>query len=153
MKVRLPITAFLVVCAIAFLLAGCGVYSSSGKSELTMGVPPAKAVLEQIKPGITTLTEVLKLLGPPEFIIDGTQELVDYERSSGGVSTRTISAPEGMVILIYTLSLTVDITLDLRTLGGVTMQMDRAIHNNELFIFVSKNDRMVASLVSGRGSE
>ena len=153
MKIRSPvITAFAALIAV-YLLNGC----IAVKVESTHGSALDTKQIDSIKPGITKFSDILEWFGPPDFIIDGTQQIVDFERSSGmvygSISTRTLTAPDEMVILIYTLSSTQEIAITGVAVGAAVIHVENEIRPNEAFIFLSKKDHTVLSVVAGIDSE
>lgn len=122
------------------------------------------AQLRSIEPGKSTLADVLARLGPPDFIIDGTQRLVEPESLAVGYSAdrlsmvtsvsptpyRSITAQEGTVILIYQY-------VEVETGGmvgaapyavGVIGRFGKRIRHDEVFLYVSKQDlRVVRKIV------
>jgi len=113
--------------------------------------------INSIEPGVTGIAEILEWLGPPDLIIDGTKKIFDQENAGsvmyGSISTRTLTAPEGMVILVYFLRSEYTTTLRGVSVGYTAIQVQEVIRPNELFIYLSKKDKTVVSLVSGNRSK
>jgi hypothetical protein len=147
---RQTVFAFLAVSLC--LSAGC----VSFRAKVESGSTPSEREMGLIKPGETTFSEILDRLGPPHYIIDGTQEMLDVEAMmasqgvmSGIVPTRTLTAPEGMVILIYQYY---DVETGVKGIPmgiGASMHIDQKIKEGEIFIFLSKTDRVVGEIVVG----
>lgn len=148
MKITSRIFATLIVLIVTFSLTGCITHRT-----ITVGIPVDKSKVALIKPGITTFSEILEWFGPPDYIIDGTQRMVDEAARIPGdspykpIPTRTLTSPEGMVILIYS---NATIKTGGGSFGGVTgfvraerMQLQTEHDLNEIFIYLSKKDRVV----------
>lgn len=72
------------------------------------GTPVDKEKAALIKPGITTLSDILAWFGPPDVIIEGTQKVLDYTqvhydrtKDVDEWPMQIVTAPEGTVILAY----------------------------------------------------
>lgn len=124
------------------------------KTTMQSGLPLDLSRVSQIKPEVTELRDVLTWFGPPEQIIDGTQEILDQQAmmvSLGApMSTRTLSAPDGAVILLYrnqqrTTSSTVMATTPVGTHG----KSKYSVRSNEMMIFVRKADYKVLDVLVG----
>ena len=141
-----------VLWVVVAVVAGCGI--GGGAIRARSGNPLSPRQLQSIQPGHTTFSEVLQRLGPPDYIIDGRQEIPDPDWSSvqtgETVPTRTITAPAGQVILLYLVDFDTRYSRLMGTIGPVQLQQARwAIRPSEFFVFVSKQDRRVVDLVSG----
>ena len=100
-------------------------------------------LVDRIEPGRTTFYEVLDLLGPPDSIIDGKQEIsANTMTASMKVPTRVLTSPAGEVILLYS---------GMQAEGAMSGNMfdyqyssaDRPV---ELMVYVSKRSRLVTSV-------
>lgn len=121
------------------LLPSCMVFHMSTQ----VGIPLDRHKIALIEPGATHLAQILEWFGPPDYIIDGTQQMPDV--SSGMQGTRTLTAPEGTVILIYT-NMTHE-CWGVGSPGGVIQEV--AFLPNELAIILSKNDHTVVDKAIG----
>jgi hypothetical protein len=152
--------------------AGCIAMGSSYDELTTIGRPLDPLPLSSIKPGATTFSEVLDLLGPPDFIVAGQQRLMDEEsffatfRGSPNIrnrpiSTRQIKAPPGSVILIYSyieskrnqdtfsvLLLPSPATFGFDELNQYIVRENKT-RANEAFIYLSITDQKVISVAVG----
>jgi len=111
-----------------------------------------------IVPSVTTMTEIFDSFGPPDFIIDGTQRVVDtesvlYQYKLQTLPTRVVTAPQGTVILIYAGgegSFTGGYVPGPRqepTKPDLAIEYARtAQRSDELWIFISKEDKTVMSI-------
>ncbi|MCI0560201.1 MAG: hypothetical protein MN733_17065 [Nitrososphaera sp.] len=135
---------------------------ASTHNILAPGEPFDRNNITRLKPGVTTLSEVLGWFGPPDKIIDGTQSMPEpipppgfsdvSERSiEKTVPTRVLTAPEGMVILVYVeragynhYSAGTPIVLPVSGL-----RIDIGYHEKELFIYLSKKDKVVTQVSTG----
>ncbi|MHC4416188.1 MAG: hypothetical protein ACYS0G_12980 [Planctomycetota bacterium] len=99
--------------------------------------------VDRIEPGKTTFHEVLDLLGPPDAIVDGKGQLVDGEvGASMTIPTRTLAPPAGEVILLYFSS-----KIDSQMSGSMSgYHFSSTYRPAELFVYVSKNRRVVTSV-------
>jgi hypothetical protein len=145
MKTRARLLDTIIPFIAAGFLAGC---SGTGTMKMRAAPPAASDRSGFITPGTTTFSEILDQLGPPDYIIDGRQEIVDVAGDALGLAgspipTRTLTAPDGMVILIYTSSIS---QLDFQ--GWSSMHVQRRV-SNEIFIYLSKEDRTVVSVGAG----
>jgi len=125
---------------------------------MTVGSPLDPGKITEIEVGVTTLTEVLRILGPPNLIIDGTQQVLDYDTAimnQGCYSVhthypqRTLTSPEGTVILFYQYS---EVSGDFKGVApavGAHVDADSVCRANEFLIFVSKKEHVVTEIVSG----
>lgn len=137
------------------VLAGC----LSGRT--TVGNPLNQDKVGLIKPKVTTFSEILTLLGPPDYIVDGTKSVMDEEAfysmfatmrvdpnaddyPETPVSTRVLTAPDGMVLLIYRQTVMRETT--------VARRLSLGIRPGELFIYLSKKDRTVITLTSSHAN-
>ncbi|MCI0557021.1 MAG: hypothetical protein MN733_00885 [Nitrososphaera sp.] len=146
------------LCLLIFLTA-C---MASTHDILAPGKPFDRNNIARLKPGVTTFSEVLSWFGPPDKIIDGTQSMPEpiplpgyselSERSiEKTVPTRVLTAPEGMVILVYVeraghnhYSAGTPIVLPV---SGI--RVEKGYHENELLIYVSKKEKVVTQVSSG----
>ncbi len=138
------------------LIVQCVLSSCIASShETKVGVELDEARIGEIKPGTTTFSEILEWFGPPDYIIDGTQQIYDTVSATGGpeIPTRVFTAPPGMVICIYVRS-------RYQGSGAVSMVpimgLDGASYRfsaraNELFVYISKQDRRVIEFIVGSG--
>ena len=146
-----------VIAALGVSLSGC----MTLRSHVTVGQPLDPARLAQIKPGQTTMGEVLAWLGPPEFIVEGAQTVLDSRSLASGylidpphawwtdpVRTRTLTAPAGTVLFVYQ-SISMDMHLDLAIPTGVAAGRGGIeIEPGDFLIFISKNDERVVDVAS-----
>ena len=143
-----PIGFFASLFLSAVILVGCGTVFM----KATTGLPLDKSKIKRIMPGVTTFSEILAWLGPPDFIIDGTQRMVDEAAPisdlSAPVATRTLASPDGEVILIYSNPSMVG--RDTFAVVGVDAY-DRHLGARpyEVFIYLSKKELMVTDLGVG----
>lgn len=117
---------------------------------------PGEEEIGLIKPGETTFSEILDWFGPPHFVIDGTQEMLDVEAVMaskspwiGFLPTRTLTAPEGMVILVYQYY---DVEIGIKAIAmgvGTSVHINQKMKDGEIFIYLSKTDRVVEEIVVG----
>lgn len=131
---------------------------------LAPGAPLDRTKIARLKPGITTLSEVLGWFGPPDKIIDGTQTIpepipppgfsdVSDSRIEKTVPTRVLTAPEGMVILVYVERAGYHhdsrgaIPAPVLPVSGI--RIDIGYHEKELFIYLSKKDKVVTQVSMG----
>jgi len=116
----------------AVLFGGCVAYQlKTGHAS-----PMDNAAVAKVTPGVA-LTDVLTWLGPPDYIIDGTRRIVD---ASGG-PPRTITAPDGTVILVYG-----NTSSETTFVGGGAVPGARSRSSHmvaDLFVVVSKKDKRV----------
>ncbi len=120
-----------VTCSLAVWLGGCLVIDTTWLDN---------AKVKSITPGTTTLFEVLALLGPPDAIIDGTQ------RVDGPNGPRVMSSPEGSVILYY-LSGALRMPITPRVSAQLPdSEPPKSPHVKELFIVLSKKQKIVNSV-------
>lgn len=151
MKSAYSIIVTFILLGVLFFLTGC----MTGKWTGAVGSTLDYQKVELIIPGKTNLSEILEWFGPPDSIIDGTQQIVDIEgfTASGSIPTRTLISPDGMVILIYK-DLTFTGTLKGALIVAAGMfQTYNEINENELFIYLSKEDHTVEAVVSGLSAE
>jgi hypothetical protein len=134
------------VLLVAAVFWSCVTVTSSETAPIDPKVSP------QIKPGVSSLSEVLTLLGPPHYVIDGSRRLLDEEsvwtllrtmKSPSSIPTRELTAPEGTVILIYS-----HLTFYQDSTPVHFRSHDRKKH--ELFIYVSKADKKVIDVAGGQ---
>lgn len=149
------------VCTVTLLVAPVWTGCALNSSRVSAGRPVDAAALASITPDITTLSEVLTALGPPDYIIDGSQRLLDEEAffasfslsgrynfrtkelAATPISTRILTAPEGEVILIYPATAVTG-----RVVGGAALKTESAAgRSGDLLVFVSKKGRIVARVV------
>ncbi len=123
------------------------------RMTLEIGAPFDVSKLDEVQVGVTDLRDILEWFGPPDFIIDGTQEILDRQ---GGLAaglqlpTRTLSAPEGTVILLYTVNLRMDDwSVDVTHPFATVEKRRYGVRGNELMIFVRKRDHMVLNALRG----
>jgi hypothetical protein len=149
-----PVIAWLLFC---LLLNGCGaVYGT-----ITVGRRLDAAKLAQIKPGVTTMAEILQWFGPPDYVVDGRQTVIDEpaflaetpmdfkasHRPLRPVPMRALRAPEGSVILIYS-------AVEAQSgraiaASGLLAQESTQARAGEVFIFLSKETRKITELAVG----
>jgi len=149
------LTSIVRLIIIASMLGSCVscVTFTASRMTLEVGAPRDVSKLNEIQEGVTDLRDILEWFGPPDLIIDGTQEIFDQQsgfQSSAQLPTRTLTAHEGTVVLLYTLNLRWEdssvkvghpiITVDERQLGA------RA---NELMIILRKRDHKVLNAFTG----
>jgi len=154
MKIASSILCALIVLMICCLQFGCVI---GHRSITTFGNPLDQGKISLIKPGATTLGEILTWFGPPDFIIDGSQRIVDTQSLIAGYSakpnqypipTRTLASPEGMVILIYIHKKIEAVGKTFSLIHTSAIYKGKAImHSKELFIFLSKKDLTVVEIV------
>jgi hypothetical protein len=122
------------------------------KATTRVGSPLDLGKLKEVQAGVTDLRDILEWFGPPDHIIDGTQEIIDEQ---GGATpglqfaTRTLSAPEGAVILLYSNLRREDSVVHASTPAGVAGKHQYAARANEMMIFVRKGDHKVLSAFAG----
>lgn len=133
------------------------------RSTMAPGDPLDQGKIALIEPARTTFTEILAWLAPPDYIIDGTQRIPealpvpytstsDYYRFANAayIPTRSLTAPEGTVILIYQ---QVHIGgLYLTEIYNPIQREDIAYQDNELFVYISKNNHTVIAVAAKGGS-
>jgi hypothetical protein len=110
-----------------------------------------------IKRGETTLDELLTWFGPPDYIIDGKQKLVDYVSVFAGycvagpapyaamgdrITNRVLEAREGEVILVY-LYVRMEVDVSISSGYASTGRYGGKVRAQELQIHVSKTERTV----------
>ena len=144
--------------AMLLMLVGCrGV-----GSPVTLN-PFHEEHIPDIELGRTTFSQVLEWFGPPDAIIDGRQEIAEADlsrlwicpwESSRGVmpNKRTLSAPEGQVILLYR-----ELEITSKASGVVVawawrsrmeFHTDTATRPKDLLIYLSKDRRIVTDVAS-----
>jgi hypothetical protein len=162
--IRLPTLTGIVVCVT--VLAGCvtgTVMNFSGGTNLD------KNKVALIKPGVTTLSEILEWFGPPWSIIDGTQyglrgEFISRQPgtplpaatagpTSGAprvvgvmkyVQSNAWTAPDGMVILAYgRASGHAAAGFAAVPVGGMASQTHVEAQGDAFLIYLSKKNRTV----------
>ena len=106
--------------ALLLLAAGC----VSLQQTRTLGTPLDDSRVASIRVGSTHLDTILAWFGPPDFIIDGSRQLLEYPSlidgycaelhcNSAGLRSRALEAPPGTVLLIYAY-----VRMETRVLGG-----------------------------------
>lgn len=152
--------AAIAICYLA-LLTGC--MTSAQTFKLAPGVPLDRSKIALIKAGVTTLSEVLDWFGPPDYIIDGTKRMLEpipppyflFHPIETSVPTRVLTAPEGTVILVYAVregQIDYSHLLVAPVVTGVKIAHD--YHEQELYIYLSKKDRIVVEVLRGvKGKE
>jgi hypothetical protein len=150
MKTILRASLVIFVLGLLVFFASC-VYV---KMNYYQGKPIDWDRLPEVESGVTTFSEILQLFGPPHYIIDGAKELVDnYALANAkpcfsAIPTRMLSAPEGQVILIYQHTKG-KLTLKGPAVAAALLKLSNDMRPNELFIYLSKKDWIVAHVVSG----
>lgn len=147
-----------VASALCLILAGALLSScASFKSTTTTGTPLDLSKLKEVQTGVTDLRAILEWFGPPEQIIDGTQEILDDQaRLMPGVpiATRTLSAPEGAVILLYSNQRRADSSMVMTGTPVGAAGKDRyTVHSNEMMIFIRKRDHKVVNVLVGEPTD
>lgn len=137
---------------VAAVLGSC-VSCTVGSKTLRLRPPLDVSKLNEVESGVTALRDILEWFGPPDFIIDGTQEI--YDLQSGLVTglqvpTRTLSAPEGTVILLYLSNLQHEDSFVEMSVPIITVDnYQYSVRANEIMIFVRKHDRKVLNAFIG----
>ena len=157
MKRTSLIFALFIPLIICQLLTGC----MSFNQKLKSGISLSNDKILLIELGKTNFSEILERFGPPDYIIDGTQKILDTEAAFGGgglsyiynpIPTRTLISPDGMVILIYKRN-EWEIKEKVRAFFYMEItEMHNEVHSDEIFIYISKKDRTVVTVVSGAAS-
>lgn len=109
---RLESLSTFIAVIIAASGSGCMAMVASHDEVTTIGRPIDALKVSAIQPGNTTFSELLKLLGPPDYIVEDQQQVVDEESffaafrgspkiQTRPISTRHIKAPPDTVILVY----------------------------------------------------
>lgn len=144
--------------AICLLASGCVV--AQGTITVGRALDPAKVA--DLKPGITTMSEILQWFGPPDYVIDGRQVMLDEagflaetpmdfkasRQPPRVVPVRPVRAPEGTLIFVYS---TVQARSGRTTAAsGLLAQESTSARPGEVFIFLSKDTRKVADVAIGR---
>ena len=140
--------------SLLFIVFGC----FSGAHHGTVGTPLDAQKITEIEPGVTTLTQVLHILGPPNLIVDGSQPVLNYDIAiinqgcycfEDYYPPRTLTSPEGTVILLYQYS---EMSGNMKGAAfpvGVHVDADFACRSNELLVFISKKEHVVTEIVTG----
>ena len=107
--------------------------------------------LAQVKVGRTGLREILEWFGPPDYIIDGTQNIPEHTpqlsiQTSQG--TRTLSSRSNEVLLIYTAGERVQSTVVGATLWGTYDEERQVLRPHEVMIIVRKDDYKVTGVIT-----
>lgn len=166
MKARLTVLFFVLLVAVS--AAACSVASHEEITRIGGPLDPSK--VSAIEPGLTTFSNILDLLGPPDFIVTGKRQIMDEESffatfrgspKTRPISTRQITAPPGTVILIYVQIESIRKhhgflapSLWLPTVVGADelyhyIVRDNKARANELFIYLSKKDQTVIAIAHG----
>jgi hypothetical protein len=131
------------------LLGSC----ASFKSTTTSGTPLDLSKLNEVQVGVTDLRAILEWFGPPEQIIDGTREILDEQARmtfNVPIATRTLSAPDGAVILLYPNQRQADASMVVAASPFGAVSKDRyALRSNEMMIFIRKRDHKVLNVLVG----
>lgn len=124
--------------------------SACAQVTITRGAPLDIGLIERIEPGVTTMSDVMTALGPPEAIIDGTQRVADLDRITyqSPLATRILSAPDGEVILLYLVDAN---QIEAVNAVGAYIKYSEAVID-KLLIYVSKDDLTVQAVALPKGS-
>jgi hypothetical protein len=119
------------------------------RGKVTFGTALSEDNINRIKPGVTSFSELLGWFGPPGYIVDGTQTLLDLSAmaaySPGDPEVeRTLSSPEGQVILIY------QYVAQTVTYVG-SKQSPAELSSQEMLIYLDKSSHLVVSVIKGEG--
>lgn len=139
----------IIVATVFSSCASCTVLSTT----LRLSGPLDVSKVSEIQAGVTDLRDILEWFGPPDFIVDGTQEI--YDQKGGVMSglhfpTRTLSAPEGTVIFLYSSNLRHEDLFMQMSIPVVTVdKYQYSVRANELMIFVRKRDYKVLNAFVG----
>jgi hypothetical protein len=138
-------------------LAGC----VSLRQKTIVGVPLDPELVSRIKPGSTGVEEVLRSLGPPDYVVEGTQRMPNADALGTAhsvnpvgpldlwttpIKPRILTPPERTVILIYSF---VNFTTSFDMVVGVG-EGAREVNKDEIFVFVSRDSLTVTEVVSGK---
>lgn len=158
--------------ALIITVSGSGCIVGSHDEVTTIGRPVDALKVSAIQPGKTTFSQVLELLGPPDYIVGDQQQVVDEElffaafRGSPKIQTRPIStrhikARPDTVILVYghivikrqqtaisTPLLPVPMNFGKDEIYQYVGRENQA-RAHEVFIYLSKKDQTVISVAHG----
>ena len=152
------LTSLVRLIIVAAVLGSC-VSCAVGVSWMAIetGAPRDVNKPKKIEPGVTDLSDILEWFGPPDLIIDGTKEIFDRQGMLNPglrLPTRTLSAPEGEVIFLYTMNLRAEVRSVEVAHPIATVQKKRfGVRVNELMIFVRKRDHKIVNAFTGEAGD
>lgn len=142
----------LFLCILSSCVAGVG----GSHVKVASGYLLDKSKIALIKPGITTLSDILAWFGPPHYIIDESHKILEQQPTPSqylltglefaeSFPTRVLTAPDEMFLLIYVYGEKDFVFHYAHVAGAGAGSIDVKYKDKEFFIYLSKKDRTVVT--------